>query len=285
MIPTGLAFAVNTSMLFTELPLLDRPAAAAASGFAAVESWWPFAEAAPDDKEVNAFVDALQEAGVSLAALNLFAGDRARGERGIVSIPGREQELRDSLRVLVTIAERTGCRAFNAPYGQRVGGIDPRTQDDLAVRNLAFIAKVIGEIGGTVLVEPLTAGENGAYPLLTADDVLKVIDRVTQGGPGNVRLLADVYHLARNEDDPAWVLIQHMDRIGHVQVADVPGRNEPGTGILNFGELFTILAVRGYAGYVGLEYQPTSTSIESFGWLPSRYRSQRLTKAGLRGSS
>lgn len=275
MIPEGLAFALNTSILLTELPLLERPAAAAANGFVAIESWWPFEQAVPNLREVQEFVVAVQEAELRLIALNFFAGDMKGGERGIVSVPGREQEFRDSVAVVVSIAEQTGCRAFNALYGQRLEGVAADRQDNVAVDNLVFAAEAVAPLGGTVLVEPLTAGENGAYPLLTCGDALAVIDRVVDAGPGNVALLADVYHLARNGDDPVRVIWEDFDRVGHVQIADVPGRHEPGTGSLDFGEIFRVLVTRSYAGYVALEYRPSGASTDSFDWLPMRYRAQR----------
>ena len=269
LIPDELAFAANLSILFPDLPPLQRPAAAAAAGFGAVESWWPFATATPAPAEVDAFVAALEGAGVQLVALNLLAGDMAAGERGLVSVPGRGAEFQASLRALVGIAERTGCRAFNALYGQRVAGVDPAAQDRLAVENLAAAAAAVAPLGGVVLVEPLTRGENGAYPLCTAADAVGVVRRVrAQAGAANLRWLADLYHLASNGEELAVVLPRHADEIGHVQVADVPGRHQPGTGSLDIEGLLALLASSGYRGFVGLEYRPLGPSERCFDWLP-----------------
>ena len=151
-----LRYEVNCSILFTELPLLERPAAVKAAGFDAVEFWWPFAEAVPADREVDAFVSAVEDAGVQLVGLNFFAGDMPGGDRGLVSWPARSGEFRDNVDVTVGIGERLGCGAFNALYGNRVEGVSAAEQDDLGAENLAIAARAAARIGGTVLVEPVS---------------------------------------------------------------------------------------------------------------------------------
>lgn len=254
-----LRHAVNCSILFTELPLLQRPAAAAAAGFDAVEFWWPFASGAPSDAEVEAFARAVEDAGVQLTGLNLAAGDMPAGERGLVSLPGREGELHDSIDVAAALGKRLGTGVFNALYGNRRDDLDPRDQDELAVQNLRRAAALLP---GTVVLEPLSGVPT--HPLRTAADALAVLDRV--GVPG-VALLADLYHLAVNGDDVAAVIAQHTPRIGHVQIADVPGRHEPGTGSLPIAAHLAALQDRGYHGLVGLEYIPSTTSERAFDWL------------------
>ncbi|MBF6172036.1 hydroxypyruvate isomerase family protein [Nocardia blacklockiae] len=263
-----LPYAVNLSILFTELPLLDRPAAARAAGADAVEFWWPFATATPDDAEVEEFVRAVEQAGVRLVGLNLFAGDMPGGDRGLVSWPGREQEFADSVAVAARIGDRLGCRAFNALYGNRIDGVDPAAQDDLAVRNLAFAARALAGIGGTVLLEPVSG--IAAYPLKSAADVVGVLDRVRAAqGAANLGLLADLYHLATNGDDLDKVVERYADRIAHVQIADAPGRHEPGTGALDLFGYVGKLAAAGYRGHVAAEYVPTGASADSLAWLPT----------------
>ncbi|MPY99554.1 MAG: TIM barrel protein [Actinophytocola sp.] len=257
-------FAVNCSLLFTELPVLDRPAAAKAAGFDAVEFWWPFLEPVPSGDEQDEFVAALADAGVSLIGLNFFGGDLPSGDRGVVSWPGREQEFRDNARVVAALGERTGCRAFNALYGNRLDGVDSGTQDALAVENLTYAAKAVGEIGGTVLIEPVSGAPR--YPLLTAADAIDVIDTVHAAGSPNVALLADLYHLAVNGDDVARAIDTHVDRIAHVQIADAPGRNEPGTGDLDLTGYLDQLSDRGYTGWIAAEYKPSGATVDSFGW-------------------
>ncbi|MCQ8187818.1 hydroxypyruvate isomerase family protein [Streptomyces rugosispiralis] len=262
---------VNLSILFTELPLLERPAAAKAAGFDAVEFWWPYATAVPTDAEADAFVRAVRAAGVRLTGLNFFAGDMPGGDRGLVSWPGRTAEFRDNIDVTVAIGEQLGCRSFNALYGNRVDGAAPAEQDDLAVENLALAAKAAERVGGTILLEPVSGAP--AYPLRTAADAIAVIDRVAgESGSRNLRLLADLYHLSVNGDDVAGAIATHADRIGHVQIADAPGRGAPGTGRLDLDGLLLRLQATGYAGWVGLEYKPEGPSADSFDWLPRERR-------------
>ncbi len=262
----SLRYEVNCSIIFTELPLLERPAAAKAAGFDAVEYWWPFAEAVPADKDADAFVRAIRDAGVSLVGLNFFAGDMPGGDRGLVSWTGRESEFRDNIDATVGIADQLGCKAFNALYGNRIQGQDPKAQDELGAENLARAAVGVAGIGGTVLVEPVSGSPD--YPLLTAGDALAVIDRVQEAsGADNIGLLADLYHLTVNGDDVDKVIADQVSRIAHVQIADSPGRGEPGSGDLPIDDQLTALERGGYNGWVGLEYKPTTASADSFEWV------------------
>jgi len=265
-------FDVNLSIMFTELPLLERPAAAHAAGFSAVEFWWPWNVAVPSDADVDAFVTTIQDAGVRLVGLNFFAGDMPGGERGLVSWPARSAEFRDNIDVAVGVGERLGCRAFNALYGNRLPDVSPDVQDTLAVQNLAAAATAADRIGGVVLVEPVSGAPR--YPLRTAADVIAVLDRAErEAGASNLRLLCDVYHLAVNGDDPQKVIAEHIGRIGHVQIADAPGRHEPGTGQLDIDGFLRQLDEVGYRGWVGLEYVPSGDSAASFAWLAPERRS------------
>ena len=270
-----LRYEVNCSILFTELPLLQRPAAAKAAGFDAVEFWWPFATAVPGDAELDRFIRAIDDAGVSLVGLNFFAGDMPGGDRGLVSWPARSVEFRDNIPLVAAIGERLGCKAFNALYGNRsddAAGVSAERQDDLAAENLALAAQGVAGIGGTVLLEPVSGAPR--YPLLTAADAATVVARVSaDGGPTNIGLLADLYHLAVNGDDVDKAIAAYTGPpggIAHVQIADAPGRNEPGTGDLPLDRQLSDLQAAGYTGWVGLEYKPSdpADSAASFGWLP-----------------
>ena len=259
---------VNCSILFTELPLLERPAAAKAAGFDAVELWWPFAVPAPPDKEVDALVRAIGDAGTALVGLNFDAGDMAAGERGLLSQPANSVRFRDNVEVVAGIAEATGCRAFNALYGNRLDGLDAHEQDELAAANLGVAADAVGRLGGVVLVEALNSFDSPEYPLVSTADALSVIEAVRRDtGADNVRFLLDTYHLGRMGEDLRATIATSADRIGHVQVADVPGRGQPGTGELDFTAVFGALAEHGYNGYVGLEYKPVGPSAASFDWI------------------
>ena len=267
----SLPYEVNCSILFTELPLLKRPAAARAAGFDAVEFWWPFDQAVPSDNELDRFIRSVSDAGVRLVGLNFFAGDMPAGDRGLVSWPARSGEFRDNVEVTVGIGERLGCRAFNALYGNRVEDADPAAQDDLAVENLAIAGRAAARIGGTALVEPVSGAPR--YPLRTAADAVGVIDRVAgETGVGNLGFLCDLYHLAVNGDDLDRVITTYGDRVAHVQIADAPGRHEPGTGTLDLDRHLGALTAAGYRGWVGLEYIPSRTSADSFAWLPRERR-------------
>jgi hydroxypyruvate isomerase len=266
----SLPYLANCSLLFTEEPLLRRPAAAAAAGFTAVEFWWPWAEPVPSDRDVDAFVAAVQDAGVALVALNFFAGELPGPDRGVLSIPARSGQFRASIDVAAGIGQRLGVRGFNAPYGNRVDGVPAAAQDELAGENIALAAKAAQDIGATVLIEPLSGPM--PYPLRTADDAVAVVRRARAAGAANVAFLCDLYHLASNGDDLDAAIAAHAGDVGHGQIADAPGRGEPGTGRLDLNRHLEDLEHRGYRGWVSLEYQPTAGTEASLAWLPRARR-------------
>jgi hydroxypyruvate isomerase len=260
-------FCANLSLLFTDLPLLQRPAAAAAQGFTAVEIWWPFDNAEPSARSLNDFASAVQEAGVELVALNFFAGDMPAGDRGILSHPGREAEFQHSVALAAELAVPLGCRAFNALYGNRKPELSADDQDATAIDNLTAASATVGA-DAMILLEPISGAP--LYPLRTVADVCKVIDAAQGlGNAHNLRVLCDLYHLSVNGDDIDAAIAAHADRIGHVQIADAPGRHEPGTGRLNIGGHLDHLQAVGYSGHVGLEYVPSDgDTVASLSWLP-----------------
>ncbi|MFC1414460.1 TIM barrel protein [Streptacidiphilus sp. N1-12] len=267
---------VNLSILFTELPLLERPAAAAAAGFDAAELWWTLDGPTPPDRELDALRRAFTDAGVQLTGLNFDAGNMAAGSKGLLSRPAESQQFRDNIAVAVGLADSLGCKALNALYGNRVEGLDVRVQDELALENLALAAHATHGIGAVLLVEALNAPEAPLYGLLSSKDAVAVVDRVNAvTGLGNTYFLCDLYHLARNGEDLAAVIETHADRIGHVQIADAPARNQPGTGELDFADLTGRLDAVGYTGRIGLEYKPEAgvASVDSLEWLPREFRS------------
>lgn len=256
----GLKFDVNCSILFTELPLLRRPDAAAKAGFDAVEFWWPFAEPVPADRDVDAFIAALDDAGVRLVSLNFAAGDMAAGDRGLVCDPAKITEFRDNVDVCAGIAARTGCTVLNALYGNRPGS------HEVAIANLTIAARAAAVAGATVVIEALNSTENPRYPLTSSRAAIEVIDAVRAEGSPNVGFLADLYHLATMGEDLATVLTSPY--ITHIQIADVPGRGAPGTGTVDFEAVFGQLATQCYQGYVGCEYvhNDIGTTTETFAW-------------------
>lgn len=245
-------------MLFTEVELLHRPAAARDAGFDAVEFWWPFDRTVPADAEVERFAAAIEDAGVALVGLNLPAGDLAAGQRGLMALPGRETELAEGVAVAAALTARLRVSGCNAPYGNRVDGVTPAEQDELATANLARAARALAASGTRVWLEPMSGVD--AYPLRTAADALAAADRVVAAGAPEPLLLADLYHLTANGDDVADVLRRHAARIGHVQVADHPGRHEPGTGTIPFTEHLATLDAAGYDGWVAAEFVPSTTT-------------------------
>jgi hydroxypyruvate isomerase len=255
---TALRFDVNLSILFTELPMLERPAAAAGLGFDAVEMWWPFDGPVPGDAELDRLVSAIEEAGVRLVGLNFDAGNMAGGDRGLLSSRATSQRFRDNIDVTVGLAERLGCRTLNALYGNTADDTDP----ELALENLALATKAAQQIGATVVIEALNSIESPRYPIDSSAKAYAVIDQV----PGTA-FLADFYHLARMGEDVPALIRGSAERFGHVQIADTPGRGQPGTGELDFAEIFRLLADSPYDGLVGLEYKPVGASEDSFGWL------------------
>lgn len=267
---------VNLSILFTEFPLLERPAAAAALGFDAAELWWTLDGPTPPDRELDALRRAFVDAGVQLTGLNFDAGDMAAGDKGLLSRPADSQRFRDNIAVAAGLAQSLGCKALNALYGNRVDGLSIEEQDELALENLALAARAAHDIGAILLVEALNAPEAPRYGLLSSADAVAVVDAVNADtGLGNTRFLADLYHLARGGEDPAKAIAAYADRIGHVQIADTPGRGHPGTGDLDFPSLLGQLEAVGYDGYIGLEYKPLpgTPSVDNFSWLPHALRS------------
>jgi hydroxypyruvate isomerase len=260
----------NCSMLFTELPLLDRPKAAREAGFTAVEFWWPFETAAPSDKIVDEFITAIDEAGVRLVGLNFFAGDLAGADCGLASVPSRSAEFRDSVDIAVAIGARLGVTGFNALYGNRADDLSAQEQDELAFENLIFAAERAATVDAIVLIEPISGPK--PYPLRSASDVMAVVTRLGDAGATNVSMLLDIYHLATNDTDVDKAIEVYAGDIGHVQVADAPGRGEPGSGQLDIAGYLHHLVERGYEGWVGLEYRPTRPTVDSLAWLPLEHR-------------
>ncbi|WJV45420.1 TIM barrel protein [Streptomyces flavofungini] len=270
-------FNVNLSILFTELPLLERPAAAAKAGFGAVELWWPWVDApTPEQSELDALKKAIEDAGVRLVGLNFYAGQLPGPDRGALSIPGEESDrFRANLAVAADFAQSLGCKALNALYGNRVDGVDPAVQDELALENLVLAAREADRVGAVLLIEALNAPESPRCPLVSAPKAIEIVDKVNAAtGLGNAKFLMDLYHLSMNGEDLPSVIEQYAAKTGHVQIADNPGRGAPGTGSLPLEGLLDQLRKAGYEGWVGLEYKAADAAA-SFEWLPAGARAAR----------
>lgn len=258
----------NISILFPDTPLAARPRRAKDAGFEVVESWWPFRDPAPDVRDVREFLDAISGSGVHLAAVNMFGGYAARGDRGLACRPERHGELRACLPALLEIARATGCAMFNCPYGQYDALRDRKLQDQAAVDVLAEVAEAVGEVRGQVLLEPIYVGANEEYPLRGVEDVLAIIDGpLADRGVRSVGLLCDLFHLGAYGDDIVGTVDKFVGRMSHVQIADYPGRHEPGTGALPLRAALWQLSRSSYRGYVSCEYVPRGNVDDDLGWV------------------
>jgi hydroxypyruvate isomerase len=267
-------FSANVSILFKEAPLLERFARAAEAGFEAVEFWWPSGE---DLGEVE---EAVKDAGLEVALFNFDAGDMASGDRGLVSDPSREERFRENVPVALELARSLGCRRLNALAGHEIPGLRREEQLELARRNVALAADEARKTGVEVLVEAVNTFENGPYLLRTT---AQAVDFVRSVGLENVKVQHDLYHMQRMEGNLVATLEQHVSMIGHVQIADSPGRGEPGTGEIHYPYVLSRLEALGYDGYVGLEYNPTTgTTEESLEWLPKELRAGNVPVEALK---
>ena len=251
-------FAANLTMLFTEVPFLDRFAAARRAGFDAVEFLFPYDHPAGD------IAARLADNGLALVLHNLPAGDFAGGERGIAVLPGREAEFRDGVARAVDYAGRLGCPQLNCLVGKAPAGADPERTEALLVANLRHAAEACGRAGLRLLLEMVNSADVPRFHLDTTAKALATIEAV---GSDDVFLQYDIYHMQRMEGDLARTLERELPRIAHVQVADNPGRHEPGSGEINFPFLFRHLDRIGYAGHVGCEYVPAAGTVDGLGWL------------------
>ena len=251
--------APNLSLLWTDVPLEARFDRAAAAGFDAVELWWP------GDELARRLPALMRAAGVELALLNFDAGDMAAGERGLASDPRQSGRLRANVPVALEIAAEIGCRRLNLLLGLALERYDLSQQREWARENVAWAADQAGPQGATIMIEAGNTLENGPYLVSTTADAAAFVESV---GRQNVRVQYDAYHMQHMEGHLTATLERYWDLVDHVQIADVPGRNQPGTGEIDFADLFSFLERKGYGGFVGLEYRPLGGETdESFGWI------------------
>ena len=251
-------FAANLTMLFTELPFLDRFDAAARAGFQAVEFLFPYAFEAND---IKARLDAN---GLQLVLHNLPAGDWDAGERGIACHSDRVEEFRAGVERAIACAQTLGVKQLNCLVGKAPAGVPDSVLRETLVANLRHAAARLKAAGLRLLVEPINNYDIPGFYLSRTQQALDLLDEV---GADNAFVQYDIYHAQRTEGELAATLQKHLARIGHVQLADNPGRNEPGTGEINYAFLFRHLDRIGYDGWVGCEYKPASTTEAGLGWL------------------
>lgn len=253
----ALRFCANLSFLFTELPFLDRFEAAAQAGFEGVEMLSPY------EHPATAIRERLLGAGLKQVLFNTYAGDRAGGERGMAYIPGRQQECRDTIRQALDYAAALDCRLVHFMAGVRPPEVPRTTALSLYAVNLAWAAEQAHAAGVRLTVEAINQRDIPGYLLETQEDAAEVVRAI---GPDRVGLQFDIYHCQTSQGDVARRLETSMPLIAHMQVADVPGRHEPGTGEIGWDFLFRRIEALDYRGWIGCEYQPDRDTVAGLGW-------------------
>ena len=253
-------FAANLSFLFADRPFSERFAAAAAAGFRGVEYLFPY------DWPAHDVADWLRDADVEQVLFNLPPGDWAAGERGLACLPHRQGEFAESVEQALDYAMILDCERVHCMAGLRPAGHDEAELEATYVANLRHAADRFATIGATVTIEPINSRiDMPGYWLDGVDKAIRLLDAVDRD---NVKLQLDLYHAQIIQGDLARTLEANLGRIGHVQIADNPGRHEPGSGEINYPFLFGLLDRLGYAGWVGCEYRPLTTTEAGLGWLP-----------------
>jgi hydroxypyruvate isomerase len=251
-------FAANLSMLYGEASFLDRFAFAAADGFDGVEYLFPY----EFDKAVLA--ERLATHRLEQVLFNLPPGDWAKGERGIACHPDRMGEFRDGVGLALDYAAALGCSRLHPMAGIAPDGVSAGTLRDTYMANLAYVAAAARGAGVEIVIEPINTRDIPGFYLNTSRQALGIIEDV---GADNIRLQYDIYHMQIMEGDLAPTIAAHLARIGHMQLADTPGRHEPGTGEINYPFLFRHIDKLGYGGWIGCEYRPAAGTRDGLGWL------------------
>lgn len=267
-------FDANLSMLFTELDFLDRFAAAARAGFRGVEYLSPYAY---PEREV---AQRLREAGLEQVLFNLPSGNWDGGERGIACLPDRVDEFRAGVAKAVAYAKALGCKRVNCLAGIAPSGVSEADLRRTLVENLRYAAKALADAGVLLVVEPVNTYDIPGFFLHHSWDGLAMIDEV---GSSNLKLQYDIYHMQRMEGELANTMQANLARIGHLQLADNPGRHEPGTGEINYRFLFDFIDRLGYDGWIGCEYKPQGRTEDGLSWMEG-YLSPALAGAREHGS-
>ncbi len=251
-------FCANLTMLWNEVDFIDRFAAAAKAGFAGVEYLFPY------DYDKNQLAAALKKHKLAQVLHNLPAGNWAKGERGIGCHPDRVGEFQDGVGRAIEYATALGCKQVNCLAGIAPAGADPERLHTTFVSNLKFAAQKFKQAGIKLLIEPINTRDMPGFYLNTSAQALDVIAEV---GSDNLYLQYDIYHMQIMEGDLARTIEAHLKLIPHMQLADNPGRNEPGTGEINYPFLFRHIDRIGYAGWIGCEYKPRAGTDAGLGWI------------------
>jgi len=253
-----LRFSANISMLFGEVDLLERFGAAARAGFKAVEIQYPYAW------ERSVLAERARRAGVEVVLINIPSGDHAKGDRGLGCLPSRIAEFREGVARAIEYAKALGCPRMNCLAGVAPPGADPDKLRETYVSNLRCAARELAAHGMTLLVEPISTHTVPGFFLNRSAQALALMD---EAGAANLKLQYDLYHMHLMGDDLAETLAASVARIGHMQVADAPGRHEPGTGEIDFPSLFDLIDRLGYEGWIGAEYVPSGKTEDGLAWV------------------
>ncbi len=249
--------AANLTMLYNEVDFLDRFDAAAKSGFKGVEYLFPYPY--PRDQ----LAERLQRHGLTQVLHNLPAGDWGKGERGIACLPDRVGEFQDGVGRAIEYAQALSCKQVNCLAGIAPAGVDPDQVRATFVANLRFAADKLAAAGIRLLMEPINTFDIPGFYLSRTQQALDLIAAV---GSPNLFVQYDIYHMQRMEGELANTMKEHLARIAHIQLADNPGRNEPGTGEINYRFLFSFLDAIGYDGWIGCEYKPKGGTVDGLAW-------------------
>lgn len=249
----------HVGFLFTERPLPERFGLAARAGFRAVEHPNPFALPAPQLRAL------LADAGLHLVQTAFPAGDAARGEKGFAALPSETARFRASVEPTLDYVDEVGCRLVHVMAAVRPPDVPPDLVWATYLENLAFAADAAARRGISILVEPIGPGSIANY---VVDSTALGVQALRTIGRTNAKLLLDVFHAVSLGEDPVGHVRAHAALVGHVQIADHPGRHEPGTGAIDFAPVFRALADAGYAGFVGCEYHPSAATEDGLAWMP-----------------
>ncbi len=251
-------FAANLSLLFTEVPFLQRFACAAEQGFNAVECQFPY------EWEADSIHQELKCHQLQMVLHNLPAGNWGAGERGIACHPERVEEFRAGVHHAVAYAQYLGVRQLNCLAGVQPASESFETCRATLVSNMQYAIKILEKANIKLLLEPINTLDVPGFLVHSTRQALSILDEVASD---NVYVQYDIYHAQRMEGNLTLTLQQHLHRIGHIQLADNPGRHEPGTGEINFVNLLPALDRMGYSGWVGCEYIPAASTVSGLGWM------------------
>ncbi|MBM3356793.1 MAG: hydroxypyruvate isomerase [Betaproteobacteria bacterium] len=251
-------FAANLTMLWNELEFMDRFAVAHKWGFTGVEYLFPY------DYQKEHLAEQLQKHKLAQVLHNLPAGNWAKGERGIACHPARAREFQDGVGTAIEYATALGCKQLNCLAGIRPPHLDPSDARETFIRNLQFAAPRLKDAGIRLLIEPINTRDFPGFFLASPKQALDIIKAA---GSDNLYLQYDVYHAQIMEGDLAATIENNLRLISHIQIADNPGRHEPGTGEINYAFLFEHLDRVGYTGWVGCEYKPLTNTTDGIHWI------------------